>query len=168
MQTGTCCLESLAELLPKRNFGSTFLCPQNKTSLHHTAAAAHSLTSHCHPQRGSGIKSPPVSHSAMLALTLHLRSGLLKATPPLNLAGRAWGWAFSPCGRRGSRAGGSRLRTSLWDGSDSAWVSRGSTWDWRMRDSFIQMSFSACGSPRSKAISSSDFDTWNWSLICFC
>lgn len=42
LQTGTYRLESPAELLPKCNFGSALLCPQNKTSLHRTAAAMRS------------------------------------------------------------------------------------------------------------------------------
>lgn len=107
LQTGTYRLESPADLLPKCNFGSALLCPQNKTSLHCTAAAVRSR-GHCHPQRGSGLKSPLVSHPRMLALTLHLRSGLLGPLQPPNwLAEHQGGWVRGGgAGLEGSWAGG--------------------------------------------------------------
>lgn len=107
LQTGTYRLESPADLLPKCNFGSALLCPQNKTSLHCTAAAARSR-GRCHPQRGSGLKSPLVSHPRMLALTPHLLSGLLgPLQPPTWLAEHQAGCVRGGgAGLEGSWAGG--------------------------------------------------------------
>ena len=78
LPTGTRCLERPTELLPKRNFCSALLCPQNKTSPHRTAAVACSWGR----QRGSGLKSPLVSHPRVLALTLQHRRGLLGPPHP--------------------------------------------------------------------------------------
>lgn len=81
LQRGTRRLQSPSELLPKCHFGlSPPLSPEQNQPAPYSCRRA--LPGHCRSQRGSGLKSPLVSHPRTLALTLRLRSRLLGPLHP--------------------------------------------------------------------------------------